>query len=202
MKKKSYNMKKSIPVILVVGILAFFATRQGCTPDPVPSDTPVVIVKMDTEYVEKIVEKPVYVPGGIVYIPATDTEYVNVDTQAILKDYFATRVYSDTVNIDSIGWAYIQDTITRNQVIARQFKAKYTLPVITKTETIILPPVRKTELYLGAEGLFNKPNPLQYLGPTVLLKTKQDDIYTLGAGYTTGQGFTLKAGLLWKIKLK
>ena len=197
-------MKKTIPVILIVGLLAFFATRQGCTPNEIPSDTPVVIVKVDTEYIDKVVEKPVYVPGGIIYRPFVDTEYINlpVDTQAILKDYFATRIYHDTVAIDSIGWAYIVDSISRNQILTRRFKAKYTLPVITKTETIILPPVRKNQFYLGAEGLFNKSNPLQYLGPTALLKTKQDDIYTLGAGYTTGQGFTLKAGLLWKINHK
>lgn len=196
-------MKKSISVIAIVGLLAWFVTRQACTPTPLPPgvDTTVVI-KHDTIYVEHVVERTNYLPGGVIYKPFTDTLYEPVDSLAILKDYLATRIYNDTVKIDTVGWAYIKDSISKNQVLSRHFTAKYTLPVITKTETVIITPAPKSEFYLGAEGLYSKTNPIQYYGPVALLKTKNNHIYTLGTGFVIGQGFGLKAGVLWKIKNK
>ena len=190
-------------VIAVLVIIIFL--QRACSPvNPTPPTPPKpeIITIIDTQYITKEVKKPVYVPGEVEFLPG-DTLYEEVDTAAILKDFYATRIYKDTVQIDSVGYAYITDSITQNKIKSREFKATYTLPVVTKTTTITLPPTPRTQLYVGAEAVGNAGYPIHYFGATTVLKTKQDAMYTLGAGYTLGQrGVSIKAGMLWKLKVK
>lgn len=44
-----------------------------------------------------------------------------IDTNAILNDYFSKIFYSDTIQKDSSFLAIINDTVSRNQIIHRQF---------------------------------------------------------------------------------
>jgi hypothetical protein len=204
------NFKNILPtkngfyLTVIVVLLIIIVFQKSCQNDlPCPEGgEPIITTKIDTQYIPKKVEKPIYIPGAVEYLPGTvDSFYKDVDTAAILQEYYATRVYRDTVAIDSIGYAYITDTISKNLIVNRLFGAEYTLPVITKETTITIPPKPKAQLYVGVEGIGNKSNPISYFGPSLVLKTKKDQMYTLGGGYGA-DGASIKAGVLWKLKLK
>ena len=99
----------------------------------------VFVETVKTEYrrgkdIEVVVEVPTYIP-------------VDVDTLSILKDYYAKRIYSDTLRIDSLGYVAIRDTISQNQIIGRFFDARITERKIT--ETTIVKELPKVEFYMG-----------------------------------------------------
>lgn len=202
--KNILSTKNGFYLTVIAVLLIVIVLQKSCQSDlPCPEGgKPIITTKIDTQYVPKRVEKSVYIPGEVEYLPGTvDSFYKDVDTAAILQDFYATRIYRDTVAIDSIGYAYITDTVSKNHIVSRLFSADYNLPVITKETTITIPPKPKTQLYVGVEGIGNKSNPISYFGPSLVLKTKKDQMYTLGAGYGV-DGASIKAGVLWKLKLK
>lgn len=176
---------------------------RSCSPSPSNPSKPdtIKIVKYDTLWI-KGKDSIVYKPGETQYIPG-DTVFKDVDTLAILKDYFAKRVYEDTIKIDTFGYVLVKDTISQNKIQNRYTSLSYELPVITKTvdNYITLPP--KMQLYGGFDIIVNN-SPINYFGPSLLLKTKKDHIYTAGLGLSTNEnsGLAYKFGTLWKIKIK
>jgi hypothetical protein len=158
--------------------------------------TKVVTKKGSDIYHETIVEKEVVIPAI-------------VDTQALLKDFFAKNVYKDTLRLpDSLGIVAVTDTITQNKILGRTFNASVKQREIK--ETLIVKELPKTQVYYGFNGGFNKADVVSNIGAGVIIKTKKDKIYQLGAGVanrvTDGTNGTLSpyvgAGVYWKIKLK
>ena len=73
--------------------------------------TKVVTKKGEDIYHETIVEKEVRVP-------------VNVDTNAILKEYYTKVLYKDVLVLpDSLGTVAVTDTISQNKIFGRTFNA-------------------------------------------------------------------------------
>ena len=158
--------------------------------------TKVVTKKGADIYHETIVEKEVIIPTII-------------DTAALLKDFFAKNVYKDTLRLpDSLGIVAVTDTITQNKILGRTFNASVKQREIK--ETLIVKELPKTQVYYGFNGGFNKADVVSNIGAGVIIKTKKDKIYQLGAGVanrvTDGTNGTLSpyvgAGVYWKIKLK
>ena len=158
--------------------------------------TKVVTKKGSDIYHETIVEKEVVIPAI-------------VDTAALLKDFFAKNVYKDTLRLpDSLGIVAVTDTITQNKILGRTFNASVKQREIK--ETLIVKELPKTQVYYGFNGGFNKADVVSNIGAGVIIKTKKDKIYQLGAGVanrvTDGTNGTLSpyvgAGVYWKIKLK
>jgi hypothetical protein len=136
-------------------------------------------------------------------------EMVNVDSAAILKDYLAKIVYKDTLTLDGgLGTIALTDTITKNRILGRTWDAKVKERII-KEELIVKEPA-KNQVYYGFNGGFNKADVVSHVGAGVILKTKKDKIYQLGAGVanrtTDGTNGNLSpyvgAGVYWKIKFK
>ena len=132
-----------------------------------------------------------------------------VDTNLILRDYFAKNIYNDTLHLpDNLGFVFLTDTITKNKIEGRKFVANVKEKVITNTT--IVKELPKTKMYYGLEGGFNKADVVSHLGFGVLINTKADKIYHLGIGVAnrTTDGTSGKlapyigAGVYWKIRLK
>ena len=158
--------------------------------------TKVVIKKGEDIYHETIIEKKVNIP-------------IIIDTQALLKDFFAKNVYRDTLTLpDSLGTVSVIDTITQNKLLGRTFNTS----IIQRTvkETTIVKELPKTQIYYGFNGGFNKTDVIANVGAGVIIKTKRDKIYQLGAGVAnrvvngTNGSLTpyISVGLYWKIKFK
>jgi hypothetical protein len=158
--------------------------------------TKVVTKKGEDIYHETIVEKEVRVP-------------VNVDTNAILKEYYTKVLYKDVLVLpDSLGTVAVTDTISQNKIFGRTFNANVKQRVIK--ETTIVKELPKNQVYFGFGGQFNKVDFIGGLSTGVILKTKKDKIYQVNLGVTNstidGVNGEFKpyvgAGVYWKIRLK
>lgn len=187
-------------VMLLTGIIIFILLfpKYCSSPSPAIRDT-VTTTKYDTTYVTTKVKSPVYIPGETKYLPGTTT-FLPVDTNAILSDYYASRIYNDTILIDSFGFVAFHDSVSRNKIAGRQNEKNYKIPVITKEvtkEITVIKPCRK--LYGGV-----LVDPMTFGGVGMMsYKTKTDKLYHAGAGASIKGGFSIMGGVsvpLWRSK--
>lgn len=174
--------KNIVIAILVIIVFLFIKDKSSYI------GKPSVIVTTDTVYQQKTFTK--YKKGDSIPFVVLDTTYLIDevhDTITIVKDYNQVKVYSDTMRIDSIGYAYIQDTISQNKIQGRGFSANFNLPTITITK--LIEPKRKNEVYLGFIGDLKHSNGQIGIGGSIGLKTAKNTLFTLNAtmnGYSFG----------------
>jgi len=180
--------------------------------------------KIDTVFVNKIVEVPKYVPKyvdrvveKIVEIPA------DVDSLQIIKDYYSKFITKDTLKltyefapeivIDSmgtkpnptLGFGVITDTITQNKIVSRDILWNFEVPTIYNTKVVKELP--KNEFYWGINGGFNKTDVVTNIGGGLILKSKKNNLYQLGLGIQNNSNTSqlvpfISAGMYWKIGKK
>lgn len=173
---------KDIVIVLLVAVLIFFIASEA----RYTKTDPIIIA--DTVYQEKTFTK--FIKGKSIPFVVLDTIYLIdkiTDTITIVKDYNQAKVYSDTIKIDSLGFAYIQDTISQNKIQGRGFSANFNLPTITITK--LIEPKSKNQLYLGFIGDLKHSNGQIGIGGSIALKTAKNTLYTATAtmnGYSFG----------------
>jgi hypothetical protein len=167
-------MRTILATILIIVVLIFFFS-----PKPVES---IVITKVDTIVkVEKVFK---YRKGDSIpfVVLGIDTTTIH-DTLRIVEDYKTIRNYNDTIRIDSLGYAYISDTISENKIKGRGFKAEIETRTIRIETTKVKPP--KKEVYLGFIGDLRRFDEKVGVGVGIGLKTAKNGLFTLSA--TTNQ---------------
>jgi hypothetical protein len=173
---------KEIVIVLLTAVLIFFVASDA----RYTKSEPVIVT--DTVYQEKTFTK--FIKGNSIPFVVLDTIYLIdsiKDTITIVKDYNQVKVYSDTMRIDSLGYAYIQDTISQNKIQGRGFSANFNLPTITITK--LIEPKSKNQLYLGFIGDLKHSNGQIGIGGSIALKTAKNTLYTATAtmnGYSFG----------------
>ena len=170
--------KNIVIAILVIIVFLFIKDKSSYIGQPS------VIVDIDTVYQQKTFTK--FIKGKSIPFVVLDTTYVIDevhDTITIVKDYNQVKVYSDTMRIDSLGYAYIQDTISQNKIQGRGFSANFNLPTITITKVIT--PKPKNEVYLGLLGDLRALDNKVGLGLGLGFKTAKNGLFTINA--TTNQ---------------
>jgi hypothetical protein len=203
---KKLDLKSLLIIGLVIVILLMRACSGGDKSKPKTVNVnghtyEVINKKVDTVYIPK--DTTIYKPGKIIYKdkPQYIPIPVNVDSLQIVKDYYSSIIYKDTLQLpDNIGYINIIDTIAKNRIAGRLWEAKLKQKTIYET-TIVKEPA-KTQLYVGGTVGFNSKSSINLIGPTLMLKTKLDRVYTLSAGYGVDRTLIFQGGLLWKIKLK
>lgn len=153
----------------------------------VSSDTPKLVKVVDTVTKTKVRSKFIFVQKTIV---DTHVVFKNVDTAAILKNYFSKSIYNDVVR-SKYGSATIMDTISTNKIIGRSVLFNFNIPTttITKVET----PKKTTQLYVGPDIGFG-------IGGGLDLKLKSDHIASLDYLFTQHGGM-LVISYKWKITI-
>ena len=171
---------KEIVIVLLTAVLIFFIGSEARYTKSEP------VILTDTVYQQKTFTK--FIKGNSIPFVVLDTIYiVETDTITIVKDYNQVKVYSDTMRIDSIGYAYIQDTISQNKIQGRGFSANFNLPTITITK--LIEQKSKNQLYLGFIGDLKHSNGQIGIGGSIALKTAKNTLYTATAtmnGYSFG----------------
>ena len=166
--------KNIIIAILVIIVFLFLKDKSSYIGQPS------VIVDTDTVYQQKTFTK--FIKGKSIPFVVLDTIY-NIDeihdTITIVKDYNQVKVYSDTIKVDSLGYAYIQDTISQNKIQGRGFSANFNLPTITITKVIV--PKSKSEVYLGVLGDLRAFDNKVGLGLGLGFKTAKNGLFTINA---------------------
>jgi hypothetical protein len=166
--------KNIVIAILVIIVFLFIKDKSEYIGQPA------VIVDTDTVYQQKTFTK--FIKGKSIPFVVLDTIY-NIDevhdTITIVKDYNQVKVYSDTMRIDSLGYAYIQDTISHNKIQGRGFKAEISEKTIYVTKTIT--PKPKKEVYLGVLGDLRSFDNKVGLGLGLGYKTAKNGLFTINA---------------------
>lgn len=136
------------------------------------------------------VDSPVYVP-----VPS------NVDTNEVLKKFYAKYTYKDSITFkDSLGYIVIRDTISQNKIFNRFYNAHINKMKIN--ETIYLEPVPKLGYYLGGTLGFDKEHLINYAGLSLMVKTKKERAISLGLGYGLNNNVSAQFGIVWRINRK
>ena len=164
---------------------------------------PQIITEIETKYDTIQTLKETYIPKWQTKIVTetiieTDTFLQPIDTLAILQDYYTKYSYQDTIKIDTLGYAIINDTITKNSIFSRDIKTYFTLPSTTVTNKIYL---NKIEFY-GGLGVVGGRNQLNYIGGEILMKTRKQTIIGLGLGINQDFQPALSGKMYWKIGKK
>jgi hypothetical protein len=173
---------KDVVIVLLVAVLIFFIGSEARYTKSEP------VIVSDTVYQQKTFTK--FIKGKSIPFVVLDTIYIIdrvTDTITIVKDYNQVKVYSDTMRIDSLGYAYIQDTISQNKIQGRGFSANFNLPTITITK--LIEQKSKNQLYLGFIGDLKHSNGQIGIGGSIALKTAKNTLYTATAtmnGYSFG----------------
>jgi hypothetical protein len=180
-------------VILVLIIILFIKSCSGNKPKPLTTTTIKTEIKWDT--VKTSI--PIYIPKyHTKIVNKYDTLWKDVDTSYILKDYFSSYVYFDTINKDSLTLV-INDTITQNKIKNRKIDYKILYP--TKTITIHTKEyINNRELYLGL-GLGATINEISYINGGLLFKTKKKNIYNIGVGLNNNFQPIINGGIYRKL---
>ena len=185
---------KNIQTLLIVVLIALLFLQRSCSsPDPVE---PTVITKIEVKYDTIETVKEVYVPKWKTKV-VTETEFIptEIDTAAILRDYYAKYFYSDTLQIDTVGFAVINDTISRNTILARDIRTNILIPTTTITKEIYL---NNREFYWGL-GLQGRTDQINYLGGELLYRNKKRQVYGFGLGVNQDFQPVLSGRLYWRI---
>lgn len=213
--KNLLNFKNIVIAALIIFVLLEWLNPGGVMPGKkvFVNGKAYEVIKHDIDTIDIVKTKVVTKKGEDIYHETikhdTAIKLINVDTVALLHDYFAKNIYKDTLTLpDSLGTVAVTDTIYKNQLLGRTFNASVKQRTIK--ETMIVKELPKTKVFYGLEGGFNKADFVSSVGMGVLINTKKDKILQLGLGVnnkttdgTTG-GFTpyIRGGVYWKIKLK
>ena len=204
-------LKLDFKTLLIAVLIIVILLLKMCTPKPSPKPGDVIkvdgkkyeVIKRitDTQYVTKT--QTIFKEGKTIYVEKTIYVDVpsDVDTAEILKDYFAKYTYKDTIKLeDSLGTVQITDTIHKNRILARTFKSN--INQVHVHDSIIVKELPKNQVYVGGIIGADKKVGFNYFGPTFVLKTKSDHMYSIGVGLNNNFTTSIQVGVYWKIKLK
>jgi hypothetical protein len=198
---------KTLLIVTLIGLLIF---TKGCNDKDITKGGTTVVNGKTYQNITQVVDtiyvptkQTVYKPGKTIYkeTPVFVAMPREVDTVAILKDFYCKEVYKDTLKLnDGLGYVSVIDTVSQNKIIGRVWNSQVNKIIVKDTKIVKKAPVN--QLYIGAVGGFDRVNIVNYVGPTLVLKTKKDKLYSLGIGYGTNKQISLQGGIFWKIKLR
>lgn len=199
-------MKHAYVAINIILILSVFAiiSRSGCGNTV---NQPANIIKKhydvtkyvtDTQYIHKSLTiikngKDIYHDTTIyALVPYIDS----ILTQNVIKEYYAKNVLSDTIKVDS-GYIYIKDTIQMNRILNRQLSIDMKYPIINRQT--FYTEKQNIQVYLGVKGMVSQYGNFQNLGVGLMLKTKSDKMYGIGAGFDANKNINITGDIYIKL---
>ena len=201
--KINFNNILSIAILILAVIIVL--QRSNSSPDIV--EKPIVI--RDTVWQKK--DSVIYTSPKVVqtipikiisekYLPDPNYDNLILQYQELVKLHLAKNIQKDSVKIDSIGFVKVTDTVQNNIVQNRKWEYNIKYPIIK--ETIIQPPKKVNQLYIGGGLQGNQYNIINSINGGLLYKNKKDQIYGLSVGINTNGQIVYGISSYWKIKFK
>jgi hypothetical protein len=199
MKKYFGDIRNLIILVLIIVIL-LLRQCSGDGGEITPSE-PTIVTKVETKYDTITIDKKVYVPKWKTKIVTqVDSILVNtpIDTLEVLKDYYAKNVFVDKIELDSLGFVTITDTIWKNTLFNRLVESEIIIPTTTVTQTEYINP---REFYVGF-GLNGTSKQFNYVGGSILYRTRKKQAFGLGIGLNDQFQPIISTQFLWKLGKK
>ena len=201
-------MKRNILFFVLAALLIYLALDKVGIIGGYDVKTPDTTIVRDTVWHETsktVVREIQQVGGDEGSIPPGEDMYIAVDSydsllnkfNVLVKELTARKFYKDSLQLDSIGYIVVKDTVQFNSLQKRSYNYFYKVPHVTETMTITKYAPATRQLFIGA-GL-GKDN---FQGG-ILYKTRKDLLF--GAYVAPPlQGVPLQFGVqaYWKIKQK
>ena len=201
--KINFNNILSIAILILAVIIVL--QRSNSSPDII--EKPIVI--RDTIWQKK--DSVIYtspkviqtIPVKIIsekYLPDPNYDKLVLQYQELVKLHLAKNIQKDSVKIDSIGFVKVTDTVQNNIVQNRKWEYNIKYPIIK--ETVIQPPKKVNQLYIGGGLQGNQYNIINSINGGILYKNKKDQLYGLSVGINTNGQVVYGVSSYWKIKFK
>ena len=201
--KINFNNILSIAILILAVIIVL--QRSNSSPDII--EKPIVI--RDTVWQKK--DSVIYTSPKVVqtipvkiisekYLPDPNYDKLVLQYQELVKLHLSKNVQKDSVQIDSIGFVKVTDTVQNNIVQNRKWEYNIKYPIIK--ETIIEPPKKINQLYIGGGLQGNQYNIINSINGGILYKNKKDQLYGLSIGVNTNGQVVYGLSSYWKIKFK
>ena len=201
--KINFNNILSIAILILAVIIVL--QRSNSSPDII--EKPIVI--RDTVWQKK--DSVIYTSPKVVqtipvkvvnekYLPDPNYDKLVLQYQELVKLHLAKNIQKDSVQIDSIGFVKVTDTVQNNIVQNRKWEYNIKYPIIK--ETVIQPPKKVNQLYIGGGLQGNQYNIINSINGGLLYKNKKDQIYGLSVGINTNGQAVYGVSSYWKIKFK
>ena len=192
-----------LTLIILVLVVLIFSNR--CGKPPVPEKPK---IERDTVWMHHdsvIITKPQIIntlPSKIdtIYLPDPDYNKLKEQYMTLLTLYLNKNVQRDSLKIDSIGYVFLTDTVTKNFIDSRKYNYSLKYPIITTT--ITLPPPLKNQVYIGGALQGTPSFPINQITAGLLLKNKKDQIFGAYTGFNKDGNMVLGAQIYWKIKIR
>ena len=201
--KINFNNILSIAILILVVIILF--QRSNSSPDIIEKS----IIVRDTVWQKK--DSVIYTSPKVVqtipvkvvsekYLPDPNYDKLVLQYQELVKLHLAKNIQKDSVQIDSIGFVKVTDTVQNNIVQNRKWEYSLKYPIIK--ETIIQSPKKVNQLYIGGRLQGNQYDIINSVNGELLYKNKKDQIYGLSVGINTNGQLVYGVSSYWKIKFK
>ena len=201
--KINFNNILSIAILILAVIIVL--QRSNSSPDII--EKPIVI--RDTIWQKK--DSVIYTSPKVVqtipvkiisekYLPDPNYDKLVLQYQELVKLHLAKNIQKDSVQIDSIGFVKVTDTVQNNIVQNRKWEYNIKYPIIK--ETVIQHPKKVNQLYIGGGLQGNQYNIINSVNGGLLYKNKKDQIYGLSVGINTNGQVVYGVSSYWKIKFK
>ena len=201
--KINFNNILSIAILILAVIIVL--QRSNSSPDIIEKS----IVIRDTVWQKK--DSVIYTSPKVVqtiplkiisekYLPDPNYDKLVLQYQELVKLHLAKNIQKDSVQIDSIGFVKVTDTVQNNIVQNRKWEYNIKYPIIK--ETIIEPPKKINQLYIGGGLQGNQYNIINSINGGILYKNKKDQLYGLSIGVNTNGQVVYGVSSYWKIKFK
>lgn len=201
--KINFNNILSIAILILAVIIVL--QRSNFSPDIIEKS----IVIRDTVWQKK--DSVIYTSPKVVqtiplkiisekYLPDPNYDKLVLQYQELVKLHLAKNIQKDSVQIDSIGFVRVTDTVQNNIVQNRKWEYNIKYPIIK--ETIIEPSKKINQLYIGGGLQGNQYNIINSINGGILYKNKKDQLYGLSIGVNTNGQVVYGLSSYWKIKFK
>jgi hypothetical protein len=186
---------KNLQTILIIALVIIIILLRNCKGNIEIPKPEIKIVKTTVVDTFKI-EIPKYIPKWKTKWLPSDTVYKDVDTTAILADYFATYYYEDSLINDSIE-IRLKDSISQNKITTRSLSCKLLYPTTTIFKTIT-EKLNQREFYIGPK-VYSTTKQLQYVGLESIYRSKKRTAFSLGIGINNNFEIQGGIGFYWKL---
>lgn len=167
----------------------------------VTRDTLITFNVTDTAYIPQLthttntIYKPYYKTDTL---ETYEVRIEPADTVAILARFNERAFYSDKQLVAG-GSITIEDSLYQNRITSRRLITN--LPTTTITNTITLKENRNV-VYAGVNAVGNPTTPIYAIGADLSLKTRNDNVYSVGAFSTKNGELFYQVGYRVPIRLK
>ena len=201
--KINFNNILSIAILILAVIIVL--QRSNSSPDII--EKPIVIRNTVWQKKDSVIytsPKVVQtIPVKIIsekYLPDPNYDKLVLQYQELVKLHLAKNIQKDSVQIDSIGFIKVTDTVQNNIVQNRKWEYNIKYPIIK--ETVSQPSKKVNQLYIGGGLQGNQYNIINSINGGILYKNKKDQLYGLSVGINTNGQAVYGVSSYWKIKFK